>query len=184
MGVNSVNHDRYTEIYRAYVNDVYKTALRYSENQHAAEEIVQEVFYKLYIHRENINFDAASGWLITTARRMALNYKRDNDREIPVEEFYEGVSETLAGDDLEDEFLKVLHDEGCRELLDKILDEMFRKNERWYEAVTITYGLEKPQKEVAEAMGVSLEVLHAMLYRARQWIKKNYGKEYERLESI
>ena len=184
MGVNSVNHDRYTEIYHAYVNDVDKTALHYSENQHTAEEIVQEVFYKLYIHRENINLNAVRGWLITTARRMALNYKRDHGREIPVEEFYEDVSETLSGDDLEEEFMKALHDAQCRELLDKILDEMFCKNERWYDAVTITYGLEKPQKEVAEVMGVSLEGLHAMLYRAKKWIKKNYGKEYERLESM
>ena len=37
-------------------------------------------------------------------------------------------------------------------------------NPSWYEAVTITYVLEKPQKEVAEIMGVKLETLHSMLY--------------------
>ena len=36
-------------------------------------------------------------------------------------------------------------------------------------------------KEVAEKMGVKLEVLHSMLYRAKQWIKKNYEEQFDRL---
>lgn len=183
MGVNPVNHDLYTEIFRANVNDVYKTALHYSENQHTAEEIVQEVFYKLYLHIDHINVDAVSGWLLTTTRRMAMNYKRDHQREIPTEEVYEDTYDLLAEEALEDKFTKALYEAQCREFLDKILDEMFYANERWYDAVTITYGLGKPQKEVAEGMGVSVEGLHSMLHRVKKWVKKNYGKEYDRLKS-
>ena len=54
-------------------------------------------------------------------------------------------------------------------------------NERWYEAVTLTYCLEKSQREVAEIMGVSVEVLHSMLYRAKKWIRKNYEDQFELL---
>ena len=32
-------------------------------------------------------------------------------------------------------------------------------------------------------MGVTLEVLHSMLYRARQWIKKNFEEEYDHLNN-
>ena len=42
----------------------------------------------------------------------------------------------------------------------------------------LTYILGKPQKEVAENMDVSLEVLQGILYRARQWIRETFAEEY------
>ena len=62
-----------------------------------------------------------------------------------------------------------------------ILEALYRKNERWYDAITFTYLLEKPQKEVAEIMGVSPEVLYSMLYRAKRWIRKNYKGRQDHL---
>ena len=58
---------------------------------------------------------------------------------------------------------------------------MFRVNERWYDAILLTYFLEKPQKEVADVMGISLENLHSTLYRARQWIRKHYEEQFQHL---
>jgi len=39
--------------------------------------------------------------------------------------------------------------------------------------------LEIPQSAVAERMEISIEVLHSLLYRARKWIRKKFGVEYE-----
>ncbi len=41
------------------------------------------------------------------------------------------------------------------------------------------YYLEIPQSAVAERMEISIEVLHSLLYRARKWIRKKFGVEYE-----
>lgn len=30
-------------------------------------------------------------------------------------------------------------------------------------------------------MGIRLEVLHSLLHRAKKWIKKKYGTEYEEM---
>ena len=38
-----------------------------------------------------------------------------------------------------------------------------------------------PQAEIAEKMGISVEVLHSILHRAREWIKKNFEVEYKEL---
>ena len=51
------------------------------------------------------------------------------------------------------------------------------ENERWYEAMTMVYCLGRKQKDVADAMGISLDVLTALLYRARKWVKKNYSSD-------
>lgn len=184
MGVDSDDNELYTALCNKYANAVHKTAMRYSGNQHTAEDIVQEVLYKLYINRENINYDGVHSWLMTTAKRMALNHKRNYKREILTEEIYDDAADGMLLDSPEEEIILKLYNSECRELLDRILDDLYRVNPRWYDAVTITYLLEKPQKEVAESMNVSLEVLHSMLYRAKKWIQKNYGEEYERLKKL
>ena len=35
--------------------------------------------------------------------------------------------------------------------------------------------------DASELMGIRLEVLHSLLHRAKKWIKKKYGTEYEEM---
>ncbi len=181
MVTKAIDKVAFDAIYEDKVDGVYQTALRYCGNHHAAEEIVQAVFVKLYLNLDNINEKAIGSWLLTTAKNMALNRGRGLKREILTEDF-----ETYDGDitdinNLEDVFIKKICDEEYKELAKKIFTELYHLNPRWYEAVTITYFLEKPQKEVAEIMGVKIEVLHSILYRAKKWIKKNYEEQFEHL---
>lgn len=179
MKVKAIGKIAFDAVYEANAERVYRTALHYSDNNHyAAEEITQEVFLKLYMNMENINMKAINTWVIVTAKHMALNYYRDHGREMADEDIALKVEPT---DSLEDDFFTKLKDKEYHELAETIFSRLYEENPRWHEALTITYLLEKLQKEVAEIMGVSLSVLHSMLYRAKQWIKKNYEEEFERL---
>ena len=46
----------------------------------------------------------------------------------------------------------------------------------------LAYYMKKQKKKAAEMMGVKIEVFHSMLYRARKWIAKKYGVEYEEVK--
>lgn len=179
MGIKSIGRSAFDAVYEANVDLVYRTALYFSHNHHTAEEITQNVFMKLYLNMENINMEAVTSWLLTTTKHMALNDRRDHKREIVGED---AMFEERSGEGIEDVFMKKLREKEYRELAEDIFSELYHVNKRWHEAVTITYLLEKPQKEVAEIMGVSLEVLHSMLYRAKQWIRKNYEEKYHYLD--
>lgn len=172
----------FNAIYKDKADGVYQTALHYSGNNHAAEEIVQAVFVKLYLNMDNVNEKAIGSWLLTTARNMAINCRRGLKREVLTEDIecceFEDVTDAY---NLEDDFIKKICADEYRDLAKKIFTELYHFNPRWYEAVTITYFLEKPQKEVAEIMGVKIEVLHSILYRAKKWIKKNYEEQFEHL---
>ena len=185
MGVESIGRAAFDAIYERDVEIVYKTALKYSGNHHAAEEITQNVFLKLYMNMEHINMEAARGWLILTAKYMALNVKRDSARECLTEEPEEEKAISFHGsqETPEDIFFQKLKERESRELVEDIFEALYRTNPRWYDAITITYFLEKPQREVAEVMGVSLEVLHSLLYRAKQWIRKHYEEQYDHLNN-
>ena len=65
-------------LYKENVSKVYRTALYYVEDHYVAEEIVQEVFLKLYDNLGDICMESVPAWLITTAKNMAKNYLRDN----------------------------------------------------------------------------------------------------------
>lgn len=179
MGVKSIGKIAFDAVYEANAKRVYRTALHYSDNDHyAAEEITQEVFLKLYMNMENINMESINTWVLITAKHMALNYHRDHSREIADEEVALKVEPV---DGIEEEFFTKLKRKEYHDLAETIFSRLYEENQRWHEAVTITYLLEKPQKEVAEIMGISLSVLHSMLYRAKQWIKKNYEDEFDHL---
>ncbi len=81
----------------------------------------------------------------------------------------------------EEFFERKIKNQQLVELKKGIFEALYEKNPRWYEAITITYVLEKPQKEVAENMEVTLDVLHSILYRAKKWIRENYAEEYAHL---
>ena len=175
-----VKKTEFDRLYRENVGKVYRTAYYYVADYYAAEEIVQEVFFKLYDNLEDICIEAVSWWLITTAKNMAINYRRDSKWEIPVEE----VSDTdmeYPPDGLDDKLVEVIRQKAYSDLKDTIFADLYAKNPRWYDAVSITYVLGKPQKEVAESMEISLEVLHSTLYRAKQWIRKQYEEQFHQL---
>ncbi len=183
-GMGSIRSVDFDKVYEENISTVYRTALYYSEDENVAEEITQEVFLKLYISRENINTEAVSAWLVTTAKNMVRNHKRDCWHEVPKGDIFEDEDSDLLVSSTEEDIMTILHDKEYHEFVEKIFGDLYHMNERWYDAITITYLLEKPQKEVAENMGVSLEVLHSMLYRAKKWIQRKYREEYDRLSEI
>jgi RNA polymerase sigma-70 factor, ECF subfamily len=64
----------FEKIYYRYVERVYYFSLRYLTCAADAEEIVQEVFTKIWESRKNINTDLSfSGYLLTTAKNTIFN---------------------------------------------------------------------------------------------------------------
>ena len=65
---------------------------------------------------------------------------------------------------------------------EKIMAALSKKNPRWYEAIILVYYMDIPQVKVAEIMEIRKEVLHALLHRAKKWIRKKFGAEYEEMQ--
>ena len=170
-------------IYENNAGAVYQTALRYSGNHHTAEEITQTVFMKLYMNMEGVNERAVNAWLLTAAKHMAMNYTRGLRREVLKAEllYCEDNARVPVVRSPEDEMIENLYREEDKELTEDIFANLYRVNPKWYFAVTVTYFLERPQKETAETLGISQEALHSMLYRAKKWIRKKYQKQFDHL---
>ena len=68
-----------------------------------------------------------------------------------------------------------------RRLHRRIMDSLMEKNPRWHEGILLVYYMEMPQAKAAELMGIRVETLHSMLHRAKKWINKKYGAEYDEM---
>lgn len=142
--------------------------------------------FQLYIYFENVNLDNVYPWLVTTARNFTFNYNRDKKREI-LGEVFEVLKETKDKfcniNNMEEYYLRTEQKRRAEELEDSIFECLYKDHRIWYDAVTQVYCFGKSQQEAAEQLGIAVEVLNSRLYRARQWIRKNYENEYREVVS-
>ena len=169
----------FNTVFELYQNIVVQAAALYTRNQHTAEDIAQEVFLRYYIYAGCGEVENVKGWLLTAARNLAYNYVRDHKKEVLLDVNTEGETLLGYGDSPEKAFFEKLWTTEVLETTDTILSALARKNEKWFDAVTLVYCMEMPQREVAESMGISYEGLQSMLYRAKNWIKENYREEFD-----
>lgn len=175
MYTNEKDIDAFRRVYVNYKDTIIKIVERYSNiNNYVAEELTQEVFIKLYNHFDTYDEDYLLQWLVVTAKNEAKNYLRDKSKEVPngnIEEIIDAY-DGLPGAD--EEALENIEREGKVREGRYLMDKLYQVNERWFEAMTMTYCDEMKQQDVAEKLGVSIEVLHSVLYRARKWVRDKH----------
>lgn len=110
---------------------------------------------------------------------QCLTYFEQDEKVTTVDwEELDSYSVDLPDNNPEEEILEKERTDEIVVLNQEIFEALYEKNTRWYEAVTLVYVLGKPQKEVAKEMEITLGVLESILYRAKEWIKKNYSERY------
>lgn len=67
----------FRQLFEAYKNKVYSYAVHYTDSQAEAEEIVQEVFLKVWLHKETLPFlERFEAWVFTITRNQSFNSLR------------------------------------------------------------------------------------------------------------
>lgn len=174
----------FESIYREHVKAILKVAMYYTKDYEVAQEITQTTFFQLYTHFENVDLEYIYPWLVRTAKNLALNYNRNSKFEIlgeDMEVVMDGMGDNCYVDSMETCYIRKTQKNMAKELNDSILERLYEENKDWYDAVTLVYCLGKLQKEVAEELGITLDVLHSRLYRAKRWIRKNYEHRYKEI---
>ena len=171
--------EKFDSIYRAYEDDVYRISLYYTKDEHVAREITQRTFFQYYLHMEQAKIEMVRSYLARTAKNLSLNHLRDiryrqNQVELCAMEDSEPTTSSI-----EESYIEEEQKRRQRELTNSILERLREENELWYEAINLVCCLEKPQELVAKELGVSKDVLYSRLHRARRWIQKNYGEQFD-----
>ncbi|WP_181351253.1 sigma-70 family RNA polymerase sigma factor [Thalassobacillus sp. CUG 92003] len=150
-------------IYQSYMLDIYRYLLSLCRDPYLTEDLVQETFFRAYLHIEDIDEKKIKPWLFSVAYHAFIDIKRkEKHSTIKEESFFQKIAET---DSLEK---KVILNEQLREV-EQIIYHM---DEKQRQAILLVDFNQLSYKEAASVISVNLSHLKILLFRARQAIRQ------------
>ena len=154
----------FERIYYKYVERVYYFAIRYLKDESETEEIVQEVFTKIWESRLNIDPDMSfSGYLLTTTKNTIFN---ENRKKINHQAYCNYIISYLQKNmqNVEDEIIY----KDLMDLLNKTIAELPPKRQEIFK-LSRMQGL--PYKEISRLLSISEKTIETHMRLALRDIK-------------
>ena len=146
------DEDAFCELYAAYKNRLLYFAMKFVKSREFAEDIFQDAFTVVWQSRRFINPDASfSSYLYTIVRNRILNQIRDMANEDKLKEHIL----SHAVDSANEANNKILFDD-LKDVLIRALEQL---TPRQREVFNMSRDLQMSHKEIAEALGVSVNTV-------------------------
>lgn len=151
-GLRKGSREAFEKLYQLYASDIYAFSMSLLKSKALAEDVVQEVFLKVWLKRSEINPDLSfRSFIFTIARNLAFNTlaKAANHSKLREVVFYKSQKkESTVEEKLMEEHYEKLKDRAIRELTPscKRVFEMSRKEGKSYQ-------------EISEELGVSINTV-------------------------
>ena len=151
--------DAMEEIYRRFKTGLFNLAFRYSYDRATAEDLLQEIFIKVFTHLDNVkNPDTFPGWVFRIGLNTCYSHLRSRrpemEKGVPLEDI-EGTLRGAVEENPARDFRRPL-DEGIASLPDK-LREIFLLHD--------VHGFK--HEEIARLLGLSVGTSKSQLFKAR-----------------
>ncbi|MGE4425852.1 MAG: RNA polymerase sigma factor [Solirubrobacteraceae bacterium] len=156
--------ERFSELYRAHLRDVYSYCYYRVGNHHDAEDLTEQTFLQAYRHFERATAESNGRplrpWLIRIAHNLAANHFRDRSRR----------PQTSIDDDESTTVLRATHTTEDlveeRDELSRILAAVQDLPDDRREALIMRFALGMDNREIARAMGRSDGATKVLIHRA------------------
>lgn len=158
-----------TAIYDHFKTSLYGLAFRYTRNHAVAEDLLQDIFVKVFSHLHTLDNDNTFvGWLYRIAVNTCLSYlrthKRVYRREVPLEDAEKYMTEKDS--------------EGQEDMLHKTLEEAVQGLSPRLKSVFMLHDIQGfKHQEVAQIMDCSVGTSKSQLFKARLKLRKYLEKK-------
>lgn len=158
-------HELFTMLYDAYWKKVLRFARLYLTDPCEQEDVVQEVFIKLWDVRRTVNLDGnVEGLLFIMTKNLIFDRRRYSLNETLVKEELGHVVEDQY--DIENQ----IDAEDLREYVDKLIAALPRRQR---EAFRMSRYDHLSTKEIAECMGISERGVERNIYLALKFLRRH-----------
>lgn len=159
------NKESFTVLYKQYWSQVYNFSRLYLTSREAAEEVVQEVFVKVWESREFIREDDNfKGLLFIITRNLIFNQSRKNFNE----DFYKMsvLSAMEQSYDMEAE----IDTQNLREYIDQLIAELPPQRQLIF---NMSRKKQMSYREIAEQLNISEKTVENQIGSAIKFLKHN-----------
>lgn len=164
-------------LYDRHRKRIYQTGLRYLKSPILAQELVQDVFLKLWFNRKSLNADQSiEAWLYTVAKNNLVNRLKKLSREWQALKSMEKSGEAFVNN-IENK----LQDAQYQELLQKAIQ---RLPEQQRKAFILSREEQLTYLEIGEKMGISALTVKTHISRALDSIRNYFAEQGIVLSSV
>ncbi|QGY46665.1 RNA polymerase sigma-70 factor [Maribellus comscasis] len=166
-GIRKDNHDSFQKIFERYSQPLYRFSLSYLKSKEAAEDVVQEVFTKVWANRKELKTNTSfQSYIFTIAFNSVRKYfnKLSKVNGIKHEILLEFSREATNFDNRNN--FQLLLDK-----LDKLIEEMPDKRKQVFIKKKIE---EKSLKEIAEELSITPKTVEYHITEAMKFLKKEF----------
>lgn len=169
------DENAFREVIEAYKDNLIFFICRYVHSVSAAEEIAQDVFVELIVHKKRYNFKISlKTYLFTIGRNKAVSYARKCSKH--PELAYEFIENEADAKSLEEEFITKERYKALHEALDT-LPEDYRT------VLHLIYFENMSYDDAGKVMKKNNKQITNLVYRARKTLKEKLGKESDLFEN-
>lgn len=168
-GLKRSDHECFQQLFSLYSQPLYRFSLSYLKSEQAAEDVVQEVFYKVWKKRKDIDTEKSfQSYLFTIALNAIRKY----------------FNKLASANQLKHDLLILFSEnketfgdkEDFQELVEK-LEEFIRKMPERRRKIFRRKKLEgKSQKEIAEEFSITTKTVEYHITEAMKFLKKEFDK--------
>ncbi|WP_223548936.1 RNA polymerase sigma factor [Aestuariivivens sp. NBU2969] len=158
----------FLNLFNFYKNDIYRYSISMVKQKEFAEEIVQDVFLKVWLNRENLNPNLSfKSYIFTITRNLTLNFlqKAANDKKKRERVFYEVPEYSNPTDAIfEEAYLEKLKQQAINKLSPKrkVIFELSRDKGLSHEQISQELGISK--STVKNQMSSALDSIRDFLF--------------------
>ncbi|WP_374163860.1 RNA polymerase sigma-70 factor [Arcticibacter sp. MXS-1] len=154
----------FAEIYNRYWRVLYSSAYRRVKHAEASEEIVQDVFTKLWLNRVNLNIRTSTGaYLLTAVKYQVINYL---EKEYVRRNYHNRIAWTAP-----DAVNSTEEEVHLRDLTRNLKSAVNSLPSKCRSVFTLSRMEYKTNREIAEALGISEKTVENQISRALKKIR-------------
>lgn len=160
----------FRQLFHYYGEKLYAFAFSYLKDENEAEEVVQEVFYKLWKNHEKLQTDKSiQSYLFTIAfNAVKKSFLRKSKEEAYKHGLVDELDSMNDSSEFEQRYQTVL------QKLDLFVEEMPERRRQ----IFIARKKEgKSQKQIAEEMGISVKTIENQITEAMKYLKMRFEQE-------
>lgn len=159
-----IDIDVFHRLYNTYYNSLFRFVNLYAKDQYTSQDIVQEVFLKLWDRRDSIRITHAKAYLFHMGRNAILNKLRNTKERFYILEKLPEIADYDAENDVEyvtpDILIEIVH-EAINSLPPKCrgIFIMNRHQKMTYKQIAVVKGISR--KTVENQIGIALKKIRS-----------------------